>query len=52
MGKPVPQKTLTDLLENKTYGNEIFQQGKPILLNVGNLVSNLLCRASILESIG
>ena len=34
VGKPVPQKTLTDLLENKTYGNEIFQQGKPILLNV------------------
>ena len=28
VGKPVPQKTLTDLLENKTYGNEIFQQGK------------------------
>ena len=46
VGKPVPQKTLTDLLENKTYGNEIFQQC------VGNLVSNLLCRASILESIG
>ena len=34
VGKPVPQKILTDLLENKTYGNEIFQQGKPILLNV------------------
>ena len=34
VGKPVPSKTLTDLFENKTYGNELFRQGKPILLNV------------------
>lgn len=34
VGKPVPVKTLTELFENKTYGNELFQQGKPILLNV------------------
>ena len=35
IGKPVPTKTLVDLFdENKVYGNEIFQQGKPILLNV------------------
>ncbi len=35
IGKPIPTKTLVDLFdENKVYGNEIFQQGKPILLNV------------------
>lgn len=35
VGKPVPAKILTDLFdENKSYHNEIFQQGKPILLNV------------------
>ncbi|WP_135709400.1 DsbE family thiol:disulfide interchange protein [Actinobacillus porcinus] len=35
IGKTVPTKTLVDLFdENKVYGNEIFQQGKPILLNV------------------
>ena len=34
VGKPVPSKTLYDLFENKAYGNELFQQGKPILLNV------------------
>lgn len=34
VGQPVPMKTLNDLLENKSYGNEIFKQGKPILLNV------------------
>lgn len=35
IGKPVLTKTLVDLFdENKVYGNEIFQQGKPILLNV------------------
>ena len=39
VGKPVPQKTLTDLLETNS------------LKCVGDLVSNLLCRTSIFESI-
>ncbi|MGQ0287000.1 DsbE family thiol:disulfide interchange protein [Pasteurellaceae bacterium 22721_9_1] len=34
IGKTVPSKTLYDLFENKAVGNEIFQQGQPILLNV------------------
>ena len=34
VGKPVPAATLQDLFENKTYDQGIFQQGKPILLNV------------------
>lgn len=35
VGKPVPSKILVDLFdESKQYGNAIFQQGKPILLNV------------------
>lgn len=34
IGKPVPMKQLHDLFDDKTHGNEIFQQGKPILLNV------------------
>ena len=25
VGQPVPMKTLNDLLENKSYGNEIFK---------------------------
>ncbi|MCR1836889.1 DsbE family thiol:disulfide interchange protein [Rodentibacter caecimuris] len=34
VGKPVPTKSLTELFENKVYGNELFRQGKPVLLNV------------------
>lgn len=34
IGKPIPSKTLYDLFEDKAYGDEIFKQGKPILLNV------------------
>ncbi|WP_410678048.1 DsbE family thiol:disulfide interchange protein [Avibacterium paragallinarum] len=34
LGKPVPQARLQDLFENKPYDQSIFQQGKPILLNV------------------
>ncbi|MDC2825303.1 DsbE family thiol:disulfide interchange protein [Rodentibacter pneumotropicus] len=34
VGKPIPMKTLTELFENKNYDNELFRQGKPILLNV------------------
>ncbi|OOF53400.1 DsbE family thiol:disulfide interchange protein [Rodentibacter trehalosifermentans] len=34
VGKPVPEKALTDLFDNKTYDNALFQQGKPLLLNV------------------
>lgn len=34
IGKPVPLRTLQDLFEEKQYGIDIFQQGKPILLNV------------------
>ena len=34
VGKPVPEKIFQELFENKSYGNELFQQGKPILLNV------------------
>lgn len=34
VGKPVPEKNFQELFENKSYGNELFQQGKPILLNV------------------
>ena len=28
------QKNLTELFDNKTYTNELFQQGEPVLLNV------------------
>ncbi|MGC7560575.1 DsbE family thiol:disulfide interchange protein [Pasteurella sp. PK-2025] len=34
VGKSVPQKKLFDLFENKPYDVRLFQQGKPILLNV------------------
>lgn len=34
IGKPVPSKVMYDLFENKAYDNKLFQQGKPILLNV------------------
>lgn len=34
IGKPVPNKTLYDLFENKALDEAIFKQGKPILLNV------------------
>lgn len=34
VGKMVPNKALFDLFENKAYDNQLFQQGKPILLNV------------------
>ncbi|OOF41316.1 thiol:disulfide interchange protein [Rodentibacter rarus] len=34
VGKPVPEKALTDLFDNKTYDKTLFQQGKPLLLNV------------------
>ncbi|HBO37257.1 MAG TPA: DsbE family thiol:disulfide interchange protein [Pasteurellaceae bacterium] len=34
VGKPVPSRTLYDLFENKEYNNDIFRQGKPILVNV------------------
>ncbi|OOF79513.1 thiol:disulfide interchange protein [Rodentibacter caecimuris] len=34
VGKPIPMKSLTELFENKVYGNELFRQGKPVLLNV------------------
>lgn len=34
VGKPVPTAQLTDLFSNKNYNNSLFQQGKPILLNV------------------
>lgn len=34
IGKPVPSKKLYDLFENKAYGDELFRQGKPLLLNV------------------
>ena len=34
VGKPVPAKNLTELFENKAYTTELFQQGKPVLLNV------------------
>ena len=34
VGKTVPAKNLTELFENKAYTNELFQQGKPVLLNV------------------
>ncbi|OOF44591.1 thiol:disulfide interchange protein [Rodentibacter rarus] len=34
VGKPVPEKALTDLFDNKTYYKTLFQQGKPLLLNV------------------
>lgn len=32
--KPVPAKTLTDLLSTKTFDESLFKQGKPLLLNV------------------
>ena len=34
VGKPVPAKTLTDLLSTKTFDESLFKQGKPLLLNV------------------
>ncbi|MDP8033530.1 DsbE family thiol:disulfide interchange protein [Pasteurella atlantica] len=34
IGKPVPAKELNDLFEDKIYGNELFKQGKPLLVNV------------------
>ena len=34
VGKPVPAKTLPDLLSEKTYDESLFKQGKPVLLNV------------------
>ncbi|OOF57402.1 thiol:disulfide interchange protein [Rodentibacter genomosp. 2] len=34
VGKPIPMKNLTELFENKVYDNELFRQGKPVLLNV------------------
>lgn len=34
VGKPVPNKTIPDLFEDKPYDNTLFQQGKPLLLNV------------------
>lgn len=34
IGKPVPIHNAVDLFENKPYGESLFQQGKPILLNV------------------
>lgn len=34
IGKSVPGKILQDLFENKTYDNQVFKQGKPLLLNV------------------
>lgn len=34
VGKPVPAKTLPDLLSDKTYDESLFKQGKPVLLNV------------------
>ena len=35
VGKPVPAKNLTGaFLKIKAYTNELFQQGKPVLLNV------------------
>lgn len=34
IGKPVPSKTLYDLFDNQPLSEDIFKQGKPILLNV------------------
>lgn len=34
IGKPVPAKILYDLFDNKAVDQQVFQQGKPILLNV------------------
>ncbi|WP_314866656.1 DsbE family thiol:disulfide interchange protein [Aggregatibacter kilianii] len=34
VGKPVPAKTLMDLLSTKTFDESLFKQGKPLLLNV------------------
>ncbi|OOF67338.1 DsbE family thiol:disulfide interchange protein [Rodentibacter caecimuris] len=34
IGKSVPQRVLFDLFENKEYDSSIFQQNRPILLNV------------------
>ena len=34
VGKPVPAKTLPDLLSTKTFDVSLFKQGKPLLLNV------------------
>ena len=34
IGKPMPVNNFTELFENKAYTNELFQQGKPVLLNV------------------
>lgn len=30
VGKPVPAKTLPDLLSEKTYDESLFKQGKPV----------------------
>ncbi|EEX50886.1 cytochrome c-type biogenesis/thiol:disulfide interchange protein CcmG [Pasteurella multocida] len=34
VGKPVPNKNIPDLFEDRHYNNALFQQGKPLLLNV------------------
>ena len=34
IGKPMPSKKLYDLFDNKEYSEELFRQGKPVLLNV------------------
>lgn len=34
IGKSVPEKKLMDLFEDKTYDKTLFQQGKPLLVNV------------------
>ncbi|MGY4676792.1 DsbE family thiol:disulfide interchange protein [Pasteurella sp. P03HT] len=34
VGKPVPIKRAADLLQDKQHSVDVFQQGKPILLNV------------------
>ncbi len=49
VGKKVPEKNLTELFENKAYANELFQQGKPVLLSVWATVSDLLYRTSIFK---
>ncbi|WP_040975454.1 DsbE family thiol:disulfide interchange protein [Necropsobacter massiliensis] len=34
IGKPVPDKMLMDLLDNKQHDGSLFKQGKPLLVNV------------------
>ncbi|QIM68059.1 DsbE family thiol:disulfide interchange protein [Basfia succiniciproducens] len=34
VGKPVPEKVMQGLFDNKDYTSGVFKQGKPILLNV------------------